>query len=187
MRADPAPEGSRREGLIVPVGPVDPSLLEYLALVLPDSLGMPFKIHPRALPADQAYEPLRGQWNAARLLQELEALEDGLPADRVLGVTDLDLAISILTFVFGLAHLGSRASLISLYRLRSEFYGLPKAPDQLLARLEKEALHELGHTYGLTHCPDYACVMHFSNAVEEVDLKEARYCPACAGRLRARA
>jgi archaemetzincin len=153
---------------------------------LPESLGIPFRIHPRALPADSAYEPLRGQWNAARILQDLDGMEEARSATRVLGVTDLDLFITILTFVFGLAHLGARTALVSLHRLHNEFYGLPPEPELVLARLEKEAMHELGHTLRLTHCPDYSCVMHFSNAVEEVDLKEARFCPACRARLRAR-
>jgi archaemetzincin len=170
-------------GLLVPVGPVDPAFLDFLALVLPESVGIPFRIHPRALPVDAAYEPLRGQWNAARILEELDRLEEGKEAWRVLGVADLDLFITILTFVFGLAHLGARLALVSLHRLRNEFYGLPPNPELLLARLEKEAMHELGHTARLVHCPDYACVMHFSNAVEEVDLKEARFCPTCRGKM----
>ena len=68
---------------------------------------------------------------------------------------------------------------VSAHRLRQEFYGLPTDPELLHERLLKEALHELGHTYGLRHCPDYTCVMSASNGVERIDLKRAEFCPAC--------
>jgi len=101
----------------------------------------------------------------------------------VLGVADSDLFIPILTFVFGEAQLGpadATAALVSMYRLRQEFYGMPPDPETLSARLLKEALHELGHTFGLRHCADYRCVMSSSPSVENIDLKLAQFCPACA-------
>ena len=61
----------------------------------------------------------------------------------------------------------------------------PPTPNSSHERLLKESLHELGHTYGLRHCPDYTCVMSSSNGVERIDLKSAEFCPACA-RLYAR-
>jgi archaemetzincin len=58
-------------------------------------------------------------------------------------------------------------------------YGLPPDPGLLAARLEKEAIHEVGHTLGLVHCTDGACVMHASTYVEEIDLKDAQFCASC--------
>ena len=43
----------------------------------------------------------------------------------------------------------------------------------------KEAVHEAGHTRGLTHCDDYDCVMAASHAVEWLDLKGAGFCGEC--------
>ena len=45
--------------------------------------------------------------------------------------------------------------------------------------LEKEAIHELGHTHGLLHCADPTCVMRASTYVEEIDLKSAGFCLRC--------
>lgn len=168
---------------VVPIGPIDPAYPDYLAFALPDAVGMPVEVRANPVGVDDAYDPVRRQWNAATILSAVSSLEPERAASRIVGVADLDLFIPILTFVFGLAHLGARAALVSLHRLRPEFYGLPADPDLLLNRLEKEALHELGHTGGLRHCPDYFCVMHYSNTVDEVDLKAGRYCPRCAGRL----
>ena len=170
---------AHRRGLLVPVGAVDFSYLDYLALVLPETIGVPFRISDRALPADSAFDAVRGQWNAAKILADLAEVGEESNHTRVLGVAEFDLFIPILTFVFGLAHLGARPALVSVHRLHREFYGLPGDPELLLRRLEKEALHELGHTFGLRHCQDFACVMHYSNAVEEVDLKDARFCGTC--------
>jgi hypothetical protein len=64
-----------------------------------------------------------------------------------------------------------------------EFYGLPADPQILAERLLKESLHELGHTVGLHHCPDYRCVMGSAHAVERIDLKLAEFCAACATAL----
>jgi archaemetzincin len=184
-RGTRAPGGAQASGgLLVAVGSVDPAHLEYLELVLGESFGLPFRVHDRPISADAAYDPVRRQWNAGKLLQVLDDLPEGRKAKRILGVTEADLFIPILTFVFGLAYLEARAALISIHRLHPEFYGLPAAPDLALRRLEKEALHEIGHTCGLKHCEDRACVMHYSNTAEEVDLKEARYCPVCEVRAR---
>jgi archaemetzincin len=82
--------------------------------------------------------------------------------------------------VFGEAQLADGGAVVSTHRLRQEFYGMPTDPDLLHQRLLKEALHELGHTYGLRHCADYTCVMSASNGVERIDLKRAEFCPTCA-------
>ncbi|HEY4491753.1 MAG TPA: archemetzincin, partial [Acidobacteriota bacterium] len=47
-------------------------------------------------------------------------------------------------------------------------------------RCEKEAIHELGHAFGLIHCHQFDCVMHFSNSVEQIDLKRNTFCAECA-------
>ena len=91
----------------------------------------------------------------------------------------MDLYIPVLTFVFGEAQLADGGAVVSAHRLRQEFYGLPTDPELLHQRLLKEALHELGHTYGLRHCPDYTCVMSASNGVERIDLKRAEFCSTC--------
>lgn len=165
---------------LVPLGEVDPSILQYLLLVLPEHAALPCNLAPLpGLDLRDAFLPERNQHHSARILQKLE--EAGFPDDHlVLGISELDLCVPVLTFVFGEARLGGHAGIVSLHRLHPSFYGLPEEdPALLLQRVEKECLHEIGHMAGLTHCARSECVMSFSNSVEGVDLKEAAYCPPC--------
>lgn len=126
---------------------------------------------------EEAYDPARGQYATRTLLASL--LEQQPSTGRILGVTDVDLFVPVLTFVFGEAQLGGRAAVVSSHRLAPEKYGLSKNLALLEQRLFKEAIHELGHTYELVHCTDSRCVMASSPAVEGIDLKDARFCSRC--------
>ena len=164
---------------LVPVGEVLRSHLELLAEGLATRLRVACSIQSDRLGAAFAFNPLRGQFHSTEILKRLT--DHASPQNwRVLGVTELDLFIPILTYVFGEAQLGGRCAVVSLHRLRQEFYGMPADPHILAARLLKESLHELGHTLGLRHCPDYRCVMSSSHAIENINLKLANFCPTCA-------
>jgi archaemetzincin len=132
-----------------------------------------------------AWDAHRGQYDCRRLFPVLEVLARR-SGGRVLGVADVDLYSAVFTFVFGEAKLGGNAGMISLHRLRPEEYGLPADEALVRRRAEREALHEVGHLLGLVHCRQANCVMRFSGSVEEVDLKESRFCPECRSHLEAR-
>ncbi|RLF28477.1 MAG: hypothetical protein DRN14_04130, partial [Thermoplasmata archaeon] len=88
---------------------------------------------------------------------EALALVPRIPGAKVVGVVEEDVTVSGLNFVFGLAELEGSAAVVSVYRLRSA------SASVLRERLLKEVVHELGHTFGLRHCPNPSCVMSFSN------------------------
>jgi archaemetzincin len=99
--------------------------------------------------------------------------------NRVLGIVDVDLFVPRLNFVFGQAECPGKAALISLWRLRPEFYGKPSNTQVFAERSTKEAMHELGHTLGLKHCSNPFCVMYFSNSIFETDRKQSLFCNKC--------
>ena len=70
-------------------------------------------------------------------------------------------------------------AVVSTHRLHNRFYGLPENRELTTDRLLKEAVHELGHTYGLIHCQQANCVMNSSTYVENIDQKSAEFCPLC--------
>jgi len=164
---------------LMPVGQVDHALLEPLAEALTRRLNVACSIQPESLEADFAFNPMRRQYHSTEILKRILQKPQG-DTWKVLGVTEMDLYIPVLTFVFGEAQLADGGAVVSAHRLRQEFYGMPTNPELLHQRLLKEALHELGHTYGLRHCHDYTCVMSASNGVERIDLKNAEFCPTCA-------
>jgi archaemetzincin len=124
----------------------------------------------------KAWDARRKQYETGVILKWLEERHAG--AAKVLGVTDVDLFIPILTFVFGEAQLGGRAAVVSTARLAPND-GSHEARRMLGVRLRKEALHELGHAYGLVHCGTPACVMGRSPGVAEIDTKGDSFCSDC--------
>ncbi len=131
---------------------------------------------------DFAYDAARGQYGSIPVLEMLVRLCPG-DALKLLAVTERDLFIPVLTFVFGHAQLGGRAAVVSLARLRQEFYGLAPNREVFLERAQKEVLHESGHLFGLVHCPDRSCAMSLATNVRQIDLKHAAFCARCAARI----
>jgi len=97
--------------------------------------------------------------------------------EKIWGIIDDDLYVPKLNFVFGEA--GQRVAIISLTRLRNEFYNLPKDQTLFRKRVLTEGVHELGHTYGLVHCRNPHCVMFFSNSLIDTDVKGPDFCRKC--------
>jgi archaemetzincin len=157
---------------------VNLEMLDNLAAELARIFQVSCHVRDEPLAADFAFDPGRCQHLSTAILQRMESLALD-PETRLLGVTGLDLYIPVLTFVFGEAQLEGCRALVSFHRLREEFYGLPPNEQLLRTRLTKEAVHELGHTFGLRHCHDWQCVMASTHDVERLDLKEGEFCRAC--------
>ncbi len=166
------------EIVIFPVGNIDPSITDFLAFSLHEDLRLPCSVSSIVIPLNDLFDVVRNQYYSTRLLERLLDHQKGRQT-KLLGVADVDLFIPPLSFVFGEAQFDNPASVISVCRLRQQFYGLPEDTQLLLQRCEKEAVHELGHCFGLIHCRDYRCVMYLSYSVEDIDLKSLSFCPKC--------
>ena len=153
-------------------------LLDRLSLTLERTLGSSVRQREPWFDPEASFDESRGQYSSTTLLRLLLD-EPSNPSVFVLGVAGVDLFVPILTYVFGEAQLGGRAAVVSIHRLRSDVYGLPRDDALLFRRLAKESVHEIGHCLGLIHCPDQACVMHPSTYVEEIDFKPETFCESC--------
>ncbi len=157
-----------------------PRTLEHVRLHLARALGVDVTVHEDPARPPDAWDPRRKQFSTHRILSWLVG---AAPPGKVLAVTDQDLFIPILTFVFGEAQLGGRAAVVSTARL-----GEPGLPDPRIAleRLAKESVHEIGHCYGLVHCDSPGCVMGRSSSARDVDKKRGDFCPKCRDRIAGR-
>ena len=160
---------------IIPIGKIDQKILDYLKIELRKKFGIEVEIAEPMEKPDYAYNPQRRQYHSTAILEKISKLTNGV----ILGVVDLDLYVPDLNFVFGEAAPLMRMAIISLVRLRQEYYGLPKNESLFRERVIKEAVHELGHVFGLNHCRDPKCVMHFSNSLFDTDKKSSSFCSKC--------
>jgi archaemetzincin len=155
---------------------VETRLLASVRSAVERTFGVPtHQWNGRDRPID-AFDPRRQQHSSTRILQWLLGQRpEG--AHKILAVTDVDLFIPILTFVFGEAQLDGTAAVVSTARLRTN-HGTSNVR-LLTSRLAKECVHELGHTFGLIHCDHPGCVMTRSVNVLDVDAKSVSLCDSC--------
>ena len=167
---------------IVAVGSVASEVMDWLDTAAAEWFPFPMRRLPSLAIPEGSYDAARQQYQSVAVMK---ALAQTAPRDaaRLLGVTEVDLSIPMLTFLFGQAQLGGPVAVVSLCRLRQEFYGLPADDGLLRARTIKEMLHELGHTFGLTHCSEPQCAMSLATHVDLVDAKRERYCARCGAQL----
>lgn len=164
---------------LLPLGEIEAEILEALINRLKEAFHCPVEIGEGHNLPQGTYNPDRRQYFSSQILSEIRKAISPAKREKVLAISDVDLYVPQLNFVFGEAELGGHFAIISLARLRQSFYGLPENRTLFLDRTVKEAVHELGHTYGLRHCPHPECVMHFSNSLQDTDRKEASFCQHC--------
>ncbi len=164
---------------LVPVGKIEEWILNTLEDHLKKTFGSQVERSEGLELPEEAYNPQRNQYFSSFILEKLRQAMKTTKLQKVLAISDVDLYVEGLNFVFGEAELGGHFAIISLARLHQSFYGFPEDKALFLERAKKEAVHELGHTLGLRHCPDSSCVMHFSNSLQDTDRKRTSFCSRC--------
>jgi len=154
---------------LVPIGRLEPELLEQLRSDLSEALDFIVQLGAELELPDDAYDRARQQTRARRLNQLLAEVRQP-EWSQVLGVTDVDLFAPRLRFVFGEADPAQRVAVFSLERLHDA------DAERVRRRALTEALHELGHALGLDHCEHVRCAMRFSNTLADTDEKGDALC-----------
>jgi archaemetzincin len=163
--------------VITPIGDVPAGLTERIGTEIGRVFGFETEIVPLIREADLPVDAERGQVHSTPVLEILSSLAPP-GALKVLAVTRADLFIPILTYVFGEAQLGGKSCILSTHRLKEPPFPTT-AEETFRCRVAKEAVHELGHTFNLRHCPEPTCIMHYCRSLRDVDRKSSRLCRYC--------
>ncbi len=163
--------------LISPIGELSTELIGAITREIERVFGFPTDIESVLQDLSFALDANRNQYHSTAILEQLAAR---VPphAVRVLAIAQVDLFIPILTHVYGEAQLGGAACIISTFRLNEGRSGVNISP-KYIERIVKEAVHELGHTFKLRHCPEHTCIMHYCRNEEDVDRKSDQLCRYC--------
>lgn len=168
---------------IQPLGPVKPEDIARVQAGIRALYAVNVEVLPEKPMPKSAYYPPRDRYKAERLLDAL-AVDPDKRFTKIIGLTTRDISTSKDDIedwgIFGLGELGGRSCVVSTFRLRAG-----KATEPVFqARLVKVVNHELGHTFGLDHCPAAGCLMQDAGGkIATVDGESGKPCAGCAARL----
>ena len=167
---------------LIPIGDIPQSILELVKQELEGIFRSKCRILTKLEVPKDSFNHWRKQYNAEIILNTLENISEVKFIDKsipTLLITDIDLYYGGLNFIFGLEDPQRSCAIVSMARLKPEFYDQKRNPRILSERLVKEAVHGMGHHLGLEHCSHPFCVMCFSPSVQDVDKKQKYFCDTC--------
>lgn len=167
------------------VAPLDynqPKMVDFVVSAINSCYNAQVTVLSRQkLPLASFYRP-RQRYRADKILDHLATSIDG-KYQKVLGITGRDISTTkgdIYDWgIFGLGSLGGRACVVSTFRLKGKANA-----DLLEQRIAKVVNHELGHTFGLDHCPALGCLMEDAGGtIKTVDRESGSFCRECRNKL----
>lgn len=179
---------------IQPIGYVNPAYINEIKDQIELSYSMKVVVNPSVPIPSSAFVNIKSpRYRADKLLNFL----DSVKADtitKLVGVLEKDISFTkrnsaglvkqpyntYLDFgIFGLGRIPGSVCVLSTYRLKSTNGKL------LISRLRKISVHELGHTFGLKHCPTKKCVMNDANeSIKTIDNAGFDLCSNCKKRFK---
>lgn len=178
-----SPAAAEKRFYIQPLGgALDDASVTLVATALRRFYGLDVQVRPRLPLPKSAYYAPRRRYRAEKLLDFLAA---HLPADgdRVLGLASVDISTTKGPIhdwgVLGLGAMGGESCVVSSFRARKK----SRDPAHARERLAKVAVHEIGHTLGLPHCPTVGCLMEDAQGKVATTDREYDLCPACRARV----
>jgi len=197
------PEGVREKRLedpdyiakvgLQPIGKFEKTYLDTIKKAIEAIYGLEVVILPEMALPKSAYTTVRfPRYRADSLLHILDReIPDSL--DFIMGLTSVDISTTktdkdgnikkpeskYIDFgIFGLGYCPGNATVISVFRLEN------KNRKIFFERIKKVCVHELGHNFGLPHCPTITCVMEDAKeTIKTIDNEELRLCEKCLAKI----
>ena len=147
---------------------------QALSAVFSEPVGVLSKVE---LPKSAYYSP-RSRYRAEKLL---DFLRPQLPAGglRIVGITAVDISTTKPPHadwgILGLANIDGGACVLSTFRCHRS----AKNAEHARVRFAKVAVHEVGHTFGLEHCPNRGCLMQDGGGTVLTTDGERDLCSSC--------
>lgn len=168
---------------IQPLGTFDAKLIDAVKKQLVTKYGVEVIIKPSCPLPQEAYYPKRARYRAEKLLDFLNCKDTA--ATKVLGLTTVDISTTKGIYpdwgILGQGQMNGRPCVVSTFRMKGT---TTKVSDEVFrARFAKVVAHEIGHTYGLDHCPNKGCLMEDAKGTVKTVDTETDFCPSCKARL----
>ncbi|MFQ5454222.1 MAG: hypothetical protein ACE5D6_08560 [Candidatus Zixiibacteriota bacterium] len=168
--------------VVVPMGEVDYMMVNKLAADLGPVFNRSIDILKGMKMPVEAFNINRNQYYALVILSKLERLKAN-SREKVLGVCEEDLYLPDVNNILGFSDFLSGTSVVSLYEIRQEFYGLPEDEKKVYPRLFKETIHQVAHLFKLSDCRNERCVNYYSQIMIDIDNKSEKFCDICQRQL----
>jgi archaemetzincin len=168
--------------VVVPVGEVDFSMVSRLAAEIGPVFNRAVDILKGVKLPEEAHNVVRNQYFAQVVLSKLERIKSN-NREKVIAVAEEDLYLPDESYILGYADCLAGTAVVSLFRIRQEFYGLPEDEAKVYPRLFKEAVHRLAHLFDLAECRNPKCVNYFSQIMMDIDTKGDKFCDICKRQL----
>jgi archaemetzincin len=149
-----------------------------------------YRMEVRILPAiplpEKAWYAPRRRYRAESLLGFLEKIrpEDG---NRMMGITTKDISTTKGKHkdwgILGLATIDGTVCVVSTFRTNDKKSEEPWKKLRARYRFAKTVVHELGHNFGLEHCPNKGCIMEDAKGTVVTTDREYTLCDDCRASL----
>lgn len=184
-----APQKTKPRIGILPLGKTKKELIAEAESAVKKSFNMEVIILDAVSLPEHTRSPFApSRYRADSLLHYMDR-EFGSAADKIIGITQVDISCTKNKEpawkyrdwgVFGLGSCPGKTCIVSSFRLGARNAG----KELILDRFRKVCIHELGHTFGLPHCPEKGCVMSdAAESIATVDGESERFCEKCRNQL----